>query len=126
MRSSEMLWDVFLAWLVTAPVSSLFFENSLLTDMYDWYKRNGVYKFGVGDVICPSYTPGVGYGIDPEGLVVEHTVDGKYIVMMTTSHQSTDGSWTRSTSVERHFKWNIEHHFRMRHKRRSGVTAASM
>jgi len=115
MRSSQKLWRAFLAWFVTAPVIGIFFEQSLLSDdaWADWYEKNDAYKFGVGDTIYPGLTPGTGYGTDPEGLVTEHR-DGKYVVMMTTSRQNDDGTWTRQTAQEVHFKWNIEHHFRRR------------
>ena len=129
MKNFKERWNAFLARLVTKPVVSLFFERALLgagsTDWSKWYKQNGIYKFGIGDTICPGFTPSYGYGIDPEGLIVGHRSDGKYIVSMTKSHKNADGSWARMTTEEIHFKWNIEHHFKLLVKGQSVPVAAA-
>jgi hypothetical protein len=85
-----------------------------------WYATNRIYKFAVGDNVHPGWSPGIGYGEDPEGTIVGHTThsDGTdlYTVKMTKAHL-TDTGKVRVTEIEKHFKWNIEHQFRRTRKR---------
>ena len=120
MRSSQVLWNAFLAWLVTAPIVGVLFWGQKLLGLSHpywekWYETNKIYKFAVGDDIRPGWSPGIGYGEDPEGTIVGHITQpdgtGRYQVKMTTTRQTASGK-VRVTKIENHFKWNIEHQFR--------------
>lgn len=92
----------------------------------DWYERNGVYRFKPGDEIELGSRAYFGYGIRPKGIVVGYKSgeDGStyYVINMTSDnfgdwHRFFKEGWvpsdvTRSTKIEVHFKWNIEHHFK--------------
>lgn len=70
-----------------------------------WYENNGYYKFKVGESIDCKSSRSCGYGLNPQGWTVKGNEKNEpfgdtYII------ETAEGE------MQKHFKWNIENHFK--------------
>lgn len=80
------------------------------------------YKFSIGQKIVLKSRRSFGYGIRPEGIVSGYTDDGNYKISMTQDLTGDFFEWMKTGKVrddvkritleQKHFKSNIENHFK--------------
>jgi hypothetical protein len=91
------------------------------------YHNNGYFLFPEKSRIKLKSPRYAGYGVRPEGKIIGYTNGGdivgdQYIIEMETDKNGDylkwfkirriEGSPERVTEIQKHFKWNIEHHFK--------------
>ena len=111
------------AWLVRGFPLNVF--GPVGGQLGKFYNTNDVFKYPVGQRIRVVARNIVGFGVNARGVIVGHTTnqwgENAYMVEMTNDKGVLFVDWMKTgtipagaiaeTNKQRHFKWNIEHHF---------------
>ncbi len=114
-----------LAYLVS-KIPTSFIDNLNLSPnsvIGKWYYANYICTFPLESTIALKNRRIFGYGIRPEGKVLGYSETGGYTIEMTKDATGNFFDWMKTgtvpedtqriTVIEKHFKWNIEHHFKL-------------
>jgi hypothetical protein len=113
----------FVCWFVLRCLPRYWTLGGFLAN---WYRKNGYYFFKPGNIIKLKSHRLVGYGVEPIGTVIGYNEVGYR--MTVTSYITENGEdWlytgkvpedaTTITEIQNHFKWNIEHHWKIAPKK---------